>query len=1342
MKKLLLASIIGMVLMSITHAQSPKTNLIELERLARDFQQTHRSEMEKARAIIKRWGIPEVIRYPDGTVAALNGLDDSGYPEYLITYNNTRAAATTNTTALWQGGSLGLNLSGRSEFMNGRLGIWEAGGNVLTTHEELTGRVTIADDERTASSHATHVAGTMIASGVNPIARGMAFGAQLRAYGSSNDLSEMTAAANGGMLLSNHSYGTIAGWYSNSSRSGTADNPRWEWHGDPTVSGREDWKFGFYDNRCRDLDRIVFNAPYYLPVFAAANSRTQNGPAVGQPYWQRDVAAQTGFRLVDARPDSISSNNSYNTIPTAGNAKNILTIGAVNPIANGYTQPTDVVMSAFSSWGPTDDGRIKPDLVGNGVAVVSATNTANNAYTSMQGTSMATPNVSGTLFLLQELYGQQNQGNFMLAATLKALAIHTANEAGNAPGPDYQFGWGLLNAEQAGIVILNRDRTHAIREEALAQNQTFTLNVVASGNGPLKATLVWTDPEGTVLPVIRANLNNPSPRLVNDLDLRIIEGSTTHLPWVLNPEQPAAPATRGDNIRDNVEQVLIENPIPGKAYTIRISHKGTLRGNLQNFSLILSGIGGTAYCTSAPTSDADSRIEGVTIADFNHSPVNQCRAYADFTNLTAFIAPGQRVNLSIGIGTCGANFPKIARVYIDWNGNGNFTDEGELVATSGVINSSETYTTNFQVPNTVQIGRFSRLRIVLSETTNAANIAPCGNYAKGETRDYTVLFVRPQADIAVTGLISPTSGICPEQRVQTVEVGVRNLGTIAINTGTFSLVITDPQNSSLTNLSGTFNFPSGLPSLASSFVRISLNQPISLQAGTTYTVRTTFNVEGDANPNNNTNVSTFRTADAGVAPTGLSAIACGSSGPVTLRRNSEGSGLYWYDAPVGGNLIGAGNQVVTNIRPANGRYYAGINDFVRTGFGPRTKEAFASGNYNQFSPSITVRVQQPVVIESARLYIGNSGVLQFTVTDVRTREEVSSVLLNVRATRTVPGTGSQENDPLDSGQVYRLDLRFPRAGDYEIAIAYGGGATIYRNNNIPELQNPYPQTQIPGVFAITGNTATPNPNTFWYYFYDITLRALGCSTPRAEVQTTQVAALSVTITTSRELPICQGESITLTANSSDPLVTYQWRRNGVNIINANQATLTIAEEGEFSVVVTNMSGCAITSNPIRVNVISVIKPVVSVRGQIFTSSSPTGNQWLLNGNPIPGATGQTYNADQAGIYAVRVTSDGCTATSDPIVLTAAENAASAPTGLSFYPNPVGSSLKVAYSQHSNTSLEIRITDLTGKVLHTQQIQKRSFTVEEEINVQGLASGIYFLQISTGEGQVVRKFVKE
>ncbi len=129
--------------------------------------------------------------------------------------------------------------------------------------------------------------------------------------------------------------------------------------------------------------------------------------------------------------------------------KNILTVGAVNPIAAGYSSAADVLMSSFSSWGPTDDGRIKPDVVADGVGLTSSIASSNNAYATYSGTSMATPNVTGSLLLLQEYYVQLHPGIFMRSATLKGLTIHTADEAGPNPGPDYQFGWGARQCSQS-----------------------------------------------------------------------------------------------------------------------------------------------------------------------------------------------------------------------------------------------------------------------------------------------------------------------------------------------------------------------------------------------------------------------------------------------------------------------------------------------------------------------------------------------------------------------------------------------------------------------------------------------------------------------------------------------------------------------------------------------------------------------------------------------------------------------------------------------------------------------------------------------------------------------------
>ena len=293
-----------------------------------------------------------------------------------------------------------------------------------------------------------------------------------------------------------------------------------------------------------------------------------------------------------------------------------MTIGAVNAIPDGYKNSTQVVMSSFSSWGPTDDGRIKPDVVANGVGLLSANSTADNAYATSSGTSMAAPNTSGSLLLLQEHYNKLT-GSFMRASTLKGLAIHTTDEAGTTPGPDYRFGWGLLNIRKAATIITNRNSTSRIIEDSLLQSATKTINVIASGTGPIVATLSWTDPPGSV-DLINV-LNNRTPKLVNDLDIEINFGAAIIKPWKLDPLNPANAATKGDNIVDNVEKIEINNPLPGESYTITIRHKGTLRNNKQIYSLILSGAGGIAYCPSGPVSSANSRIDNFTFSGINNT---------------------------------------------------------------------------------------------------------------------------------------------------------------------------------------------------------------------------------------------------------------------------------------------------------------------------------------------------------------------------------------------------------------------------------------------------------------------------------------------------------------------------------------------------------------------------------------------------------------------------------------------------------------------------------------------------------------------------------------------------
>lgn len=492
---------------------------------------------------------------------------------YAKTYNEG-AGITARANKLYSGGILGINVQGQNMIA----GVWD-GGNIRETHQEfMNGSISKISnaDGATFAAHATHVMGTIIAKGVLPSVKGIAFNASGISYDWNSDLTEMLGEASNGLLVSNHSYGF--------------------------GSLGSIWFYGAYDSRAKQIDEICYNNPFYLPVVAAGNDRNATtAPGSTQ------IANKFGYDMIFGH----------------GNAKNVITVAAVEQV-DEYVGPSSVVMSSFSSWGPSDDGRIKPDISMKGVNVRSTLPTSNTSTGFMSGTSMASPGITGVVLLVQQYYNQL-YSNYMKASTAKGLILHTADEAGFYSGPDYEYGWGLVNAEKAAKTIRDKNSTTSsksiIDELTLVNNSTYTRTITASGTSPLKISISWTDPQA---PTANSGTTDPTTKyLVNDLDIKVSKNGVDYFPWKLEGLlAPYSPATNtGTNNVDNFERVDINNP--SGTYTITVTHKGTLTGGSQNFSLIATSDNLSTLSTNEAIRENDNKVNFYPNPAKNYIQINE-----------------------------------------------------------------------------------------------------------------------------------------------------------------------------------------------------------------------------------------------------------------------------------------------------------------------------------------------------------------------------------------------------------------------------------------------------------------------------------------------------------------------------------------------------------------------------------------------------------------------------------------------------------------------------------------------------------------------------------------------
>jgi len=473
-----------------------------------------------------------------------------------------------------------------------RIGVWDA-GHVAAGHPSFAGRLAfdLAVDElaaRTTNLHATHVAGIIAGSGeyAAPVAAGdntRTKEIQFPAFGkaqmpvSSGDAAATPPAASGGSSEAEPSYpgvavgATIVSFQFHRAAEKLINlltaNP------DAIDIMNNSWNMELLATTCHQLAA-------YGPLGGPEFDGVASGVVDDQPIRRIPIVVAAGNNRDDGMcgMSMAAGFSNYRTIAPPGTAKNVITVGAIDADNNE--------MTAFSGWGPTSNGRLKPDVVAPGcrnlaeggrgiVSMVPATGVGRNC-----GTSMAAPVVTGAIALMIEKLATLGIDKLdVFPSTYKALLIHGAEDLG-PPGPDLQFGYGRINI----VPTLKLIDTGAFRQVTIEKESDVQVHeiAVADGVSELKVTLAWDDrPLG-----VFAN-----EELSNDLDLTVISpAGESHLPFLLNTVagKESEPAHTGIDRVNVVEQALLKQPSAG---IWRISVRATKMGspiNGQTYSLVMS----------------------------------------------------------------------------------------------------------------------------------------------------------------------------------------------------------------------------------------------------------------------------------------------------------------------------------------------------------------------------------------------------------------------------------------------------------------------------------------------------------------------------------------------------------------------------------------------------------------------------------------------------------------------------------------------------------------------------------------------------------------------------------
>jgi hypothetical protein len=819
-------------------------------------------------------------------------------------------------------------------------------------------------------------------------------------------------------------------------------------------------------------------------------------------------------------------------------------------------------------------------------------------------------------------------------------------------------------------------------------------------------------------------------------------------------------------------------------------------GETEDYTLTVFAVGNTSnpapYC-AAPSSAGcgTGNITSVVLAGTALSVASGCSLnasgypyinYPASANTTATVQRGTSYNLSVT-----SELNNIISVWVDWNQNLVF-DASEWTQITTSSTAGVPASISLAVPAGAVLGNTRmRIRTRASGSANASTDA-CSAFGSGEAEDFTITVISCTASTAPgvtgagrcgTGTVGLAASGAPaggSYRWYTVATsGTAIAGATAANYTTPSISVTTPYYVSIVTAAGcesarttvtatvntvpvanagvarsfcsgssaqlgtaavagvTYSWSpaTGLSSASAAQPTLTLTNTTGAPIITNYTLTATSTQGCSATSTVDVIVNPAAVANAGVARTfcsggsaqlGSAAVAgttyswspasglsnaSAAQPTVTLNNTSGGAITTTYTLTATANGCPATSTVTVTVNPAPAAVAGPTRTFC-SGQSAQLGAAPVAGLSYSWSPAIglsSASIAQPTVTLTNTTGSPITANYTLTVTNGSGCTATSSVDVTVNSATSAAFSYPAASYCVNGSATPAPSITGTTGGTFSATPA---GLSLTAGNGSVNVG-----ASTPGSYLVTYSVGGACPSS---------------STVALVINPMPTAAIAASGATS----FCQGGSVTLTASGGG---TYLWS-NG-----AGSQSITVSAAGNYSVTATSASGCSATSAATTVTVNPTpATPIITRTGTTLTSSSPTGNQWYVNGGIIPGANAASYVMTGPGTYTVVVTGAGCPSSPSAPVIVASNLRPLAGSSLHVYPNPTPDGHLTVELLGYSQAVELTLFNALGQQVLTRSVPASAGGAAPRLELTNLAAGVYVLQAATKGGLDTRRVV--